>query len=456
MKERMKSILFVLALALVFVGAAKITEAAAVDSVINYKEETVTVAAVSGSTYYQIIKKSDGSDVKAKNWLLATKNDDKDGLPFIIDISALSNTATAYIAVAGAADAETVPAENIITIPVKVKAVKVGLNYDVEKNIDGIYDVVSKVTVTGLAKDKGENFEATENLASYVQLGWKRGANGSWKEAEDFTAKEWEMMKNSNTTLYIRVEKVDKEGKAPAEMRFSKEAKVKIPKTAKAPNVKVDFAKGTVAIKNGMEFRVADGAWIKVAPKAKKSDTTATADFFNVATTTTPKSALTMADLKLGLGNAYKDGADLTLEVRTSATDKKFMSYITKISFKTPAAAPTVTTDLTAAIAVTGSKVTVDLTALAKELGEGYEVAFGADDTTADTVSKYVALEDKVYSFSGTAKFSYKKDSKNTSVLYTDATKLFVRKAATKDDNRKLNGFASAAAEVKIGKAAQK
>ena len=91
-----------------------------------------------------------------------------------------------------------------------------------------------------------------------------------------------------------------------------------------------------------------------------------------------------------------------------------------------------------------------------EDLNGPTSVAFGADDTSADTVSKYVALEDKVYSFSGTAKFSYKKDSKNTSVLYTDATKLFVRKAATKDDNRKLNGFASAAAEVKIGKAAQK
>ena len=49
MREKLKSILFVFALALVIVGAAKVTEAAAADEYsITYSKETVAVKAVSG------------------------------------------------------------------------------------------------------------------------------------------------------------------------------------------------------------------------------------------------------------------------------------------------------------------------------------------------------------------------------------------------------------------------
>ena len=59
------------------------------------------------------------------------------------------------------------------------------------------------------------------------------------------------MLKASNGTLYVAIDgKVANE--KTTEFRMSKEAKVKIPKSAKAPTVKVDYVKGTLGLKNGM------------------------------------------------------------------------------------------------------------------------------------------------------------------------------------------------------------
>ena len=242
MKERIKSILFVFALALVFVGAAKVTEAAAaeVDHYVNYAEEKVEVAAVSGTLYYQIIKAKDGK-INEKAWIAAAKDESNQAHPYVIDISAFANNKDSFIAVAGAANAQS--AEGVITVKALVKSMKVTLDYKVESVTNGLYDIIAEVIVTPV---EGDAKEVTENISQTVTLGWKRGANGNWEKASKFGTTDWQMMKNSNTTLYLRAEKLED-----TLTRFSKEVKVKVPKTAKAPTVKVDFSKGTVAIKNG-------------------------------------------------------------------------------------------------------------------------------------------------------------------------------------------------------------
>ena len=446
MKERIKSILFVFALALVFVGAAKVTEAAAaVKYDVVFEEETIVVEAISGSTYYQVVKDEAGKGLKNTSWIAAAKNEGNAEYPFIIDISALANTKDAYIAVAGDAKAES--AAEVIKVPALVKGIKASLNYKVETVSAGLYQVISEVKVT---PSEGAAVDVKTNISESLQLGWKRGANGDWKDADDFTTVEWQMMKNSNSTLYLRAEKLNGE-----ETRFSKEVKVKIPKTAKAPNVKVDFKKGTVAIKNGMEFRVPGGQWITVAPKAKKGAEGAVDAFFNVAATNTAKAALTMAELKGILGTAYQDGKALTLEVRTSATEKKFMSHVNTITIAaTPVAKEVVEADLTGAIVVSGTKVSIDLSALAEEVGEGYEFAFAGDGADVAAISKYTKLEEKVYEFKTTAKLSYKKTDKSSSKIGYDAiTKVYLRKAAPVE-NGKQSGFAGEVAEIAIGKKA--
>jgi len=450
MKERIKSILFVFALALVFVGAAKVTEAAAaVDKYINYAEEKIEVAAVSGATYYQVVKADSVNAVKDNAWIKAAKDETNVARPYVIDISALANNKDSFVAVAGAPDAE--EATEVFTVKALVKSMKVALNYKVESVTNGLYEVISKVDLTPVTGDKSE---VTTNISQKVTLGWKRGANGVWKDDEEFTTTEWQMMKNSNSTLYLRAEKLGED-----ETRFSKEVKVKVPKTAKAPSVKVDFKKGTVSIKNGMEFRLAgsNGAWITVAPKAKSSDTTASETaFLNVASTKIAKSALTMAELKEALGSGYKAGEALNLEVRTSATDKKFMSYTALVKIEaTPVAALEISTlNLSAAIAVSGTAVTVDLTTLYDAVGEGYEFALTGDGADVAAISKYTALEDKEYEFKTSAKISYKNTAKATvKIGYDAATKIYVRKAA-KLENKKQVGFSGEVFSFSIGKKA--
>lgn len=440
MREKLKSILFVFALALVIVGAAKVTEAAAADEYsITYSKETVAVKAVSGGAYYQVIKADDVEAVKASAWIPAAYNSADDSYPYVIDFSALSNTKDSYIAIAGSADAE--KAAYVIPVVAKVKSIKATLNYKKE-NIGekGIYDVIAKLEVKPVDKDADDlvwNI-GDEELEKFVTLGWKRGANGDWTVATAFKDVDWKMMKNSNTTLYLRVEEMDETGASPADIRFSKEAKVKIPKTAKAPTVKIDYKKGTVAIKNGMEFRVPGGNWIPIGVKVKATEAVSggsvSAEYINKASTTSSVSSLTMEDFKKALGGTYRAATELTLEVRTSATDKKFMSYSTTVKFTTPAEALTSLTTTAAEIrTVTGGVVKFDFKKLATELkDQGYEYAFASADASVKDL-KFTALTDTALEFDTTKKFSYKKmvegKATNTSITYGTIDKLYLRKA---------------------------
>jgi len=454
MKEKIKSILFVFALALVFVGAAKVTEAAAaVDKYIDYENEKIDVAAVSGATYYQIVKDEDGSGLKANAWIKAAKAENNGARPYVIDISALANNKDSFIAVAGDPNAE--DATEVFTVKALVKSMKVTLNYKVEVVTDSLYDVIAKVDVTPV---KGDKKSVDSAIDSQVTLGWKRGANGDWKAASEFKTTEWQMMKNSNTTLYIRAEALGGEN-----TKFSKEVKVKVPKTAKAPTVKVDLKKATVAIKNGMEFRVAgsNGKWITVGASAKNTDTEAsTTEFLNVAKTTIKKSALTMDELKKALGDAYKAGEALNLEVRTSATDKKFMSYAALVEINaTPVAAKNITgLDLSQAIAVvSGTDVTVDLTALYDAVGEGYEFALTGANADVASIDKYTELKDEVITSTTTklksAKYKEVGASRSKTVEYDMITTIYVRKKAEMDGKTQV-GFAGEVFSFSIGKKA--
>jgi len=464
MKEKMKSILFVLALALVFVGATKMTEAkAAEDPKVDYATETISVKVASGSVYYQVVK-DDKAAVKAANWVPAAE--DKENGQFLIDISALSNTKDSYIAYATSPNAT----EKTGTVPVvaKIKSVKASLDYK-EETPNDLYDVIAKLDVKGVAKAKADDhvwpttttsdkWANKGDLSTLVTLGWKRGANGAWELPSAFDAVDWQMMKSSNTTLYLRIEKVDLDGDGKLEeYRYSKEAKVKVPKTAKAPSVKVDYKKGTVAIKNGMEFRQkgssaqsVSGGWITIGVKDSKSSVT---DVFNVEKTKTAKSAVTMDELKKQLN--VNAGDKVTLEVRTSATDKKFMSNIYELDITLPAAAPTIATTAAEIRTVSGDTITFDFTKLVTELdktGKKYEYAIANADIDFAT-SKFTALTSTKLELATSKDVSYKAigtdgKSKSTKVKYNAATTLWVREVG-EYKNAPLK-FAGEAAEIKL------
>ena len=433
MKERMKSILFVLALALVFVGAAKMTEAkAAVTAEVKYNDETVVVKGATGSVYYQVVKDKDAA-VKAANWVPAALGTDE----YLIDISALSNTKDSCIAYATSPDAE--KEEGFIDVVAKIKSVKATLNYKGEAPAN-LYDVIAKLDVKGVAKQKaddrvwpdtttGGKWSGKEELSDLVTLGWKRGANGAWDVAGNFDKVDWQMMKSSNTTLYLRVEGIDLDADGAQESyRYSKEAKVKVPKTAKAPSVKVDYKKGTVAIKNGMEFRKqGDPNWVTVGIKDKNAAATGSA--FNVEKTALAKSSVTMAELKAQLG--LNAGQEYTLEIRTSATDKKFMSNIKELKITLPVVAPTISA--TGIVAVSGDIVTFDFTKL-NSLGTTtkYEYALVKSGSEVDLAgTKFTELAFEKLDVNKDKKVSFKViesgKSKSSSIKYSEVDTLLVR-----------------------------
>lgn len=433
MKERMKSILFVLALALVFVGATKMTEAkATVTAEVKYNDETVVVKGATGSVYYQVVKDKDTA-VKAANWVPAALGTEG----YLIDISALSNTKDSCIAYATSPDAE--EKEGFIDVVAKIKSVKATLNYK-EEAPETLYDVIAKLDLKGIAKQKaddrvwpdtttGGKWSGKEELSDLVTLGWKRGANGAWDVAGNFDKVDWQMMKSSNTTLYLRVEGIDLDANGEQESyRYSKEAKVKVPKTAKAPNVKVDYKKGTVAIKNGMEFRKqGDTNWVTIGIKDKNAATSGSA--FNVEKTQLAKSSVTMAELKGQLG--LNAGQEYTLEIRTSATDKKFMSNIKELKITLPVAAPNAT-GTSIKSAVSGGMITFALDKITGlDANKKYEYVLSKGDIDVAN-TKFVAFDGEALEVNADKKPSYKYidsegKSKSGTAKYSEVDTLWIR-----------------------------
>ena len=105
----------------------------------------------------------------------------------------------------------------------------------------------------------------------------------------------------------------------------SSEAKVKITPQAKAPAVKVDVAKETVAIKKGMDWQVVEIGNTSVAPDDAK---------WTAAGANTK--SMTIADLKVGgsNGTALANDKNYALFVRTTATDKKIASKYSMVTLK--------------------------------------------------------------------------------------------------------------------------
>lgn len=444
--KNFRNIMLVLALALVFVGAVNVTKASAAEPVIKYEYEYVTITEVDAPVYYQVVKKADANTgLKPANWIPAAVKEKT----YYIDFSALSNTKDAYIA--WTTD-NTSDKGTVVTIDAKVKSLKVTLNYAQEEVTAGLDQIISEVTVKGV--DKADD-KADVAPAKYAFL-WKRGANGAWKEEGEFDQLTWDMVKASNATLYISVAGGDGEKESPSAYTYrpSKEAKVKIPKAAKAPNVKVDFVKGTVALKNGMQVReVGEEAWTNVSPYDKAETTNA--EIFNADATKKTKtkvSTVLVGDLLTALGTKVADGNEIKLEVRTAATDKKFASNIANVSFKTPASATAVaeTTAITYVAADKAAKVkaefTIDFaTILESQPADGkydvyeYILVKSTEDKVNFAKQKWTKVpEDGKLNLASKLGKTYKyvkEDGTNVTPKYEETTAIYIRKAADKENS---------------------
>lgn len=312
----------------------------------NYNNETITVTS-DKQVYYQVVKSEEPGTLKPANWIKAAY--DTTNKEYCIDFSSVANGKDAYFALT--TDNEAVKATEVAVVDSVIKSVKVGLNYRTEEIEEGLADVIASLNVKGVdGSDDNEDGTAAE-----YSLKWKRGANGKWTQADDFDQLQWDMLKASNGTLYVAIDgkvKATQGEKTEVEyFRLSKEAKVKIPKSAKAPTVKVDYGKGTIALKNGMQISVNGKKWLTVS-LYDKNETAREQKFHNDPTVVTKVkiSVVTPRELVDAVNTnnldacQYGSNVDLSLMVRTAATDKKFPSASTTIKFKTPSARPDATT----------------------------------------------------------------------------------------------------------------
>ncbi len=491
--KKFKNLMLMLALALFFVGAIGMTKASAEeggdagatspspspsatpseDKIAedkDYASEIIKVTCAK-QVYYQVVKSAEPGKLKAANWIKAAY--DKESV-YCIDFSSVANGKDAFFALTTDNAAE--EAAVVAKVDAVIKSVKVTLNYKTEAIKNGLSDIITTLNVKGVEKED-DNAEGT--AAGYF-LQWKRGANGTWAAADKFGQLDWDMLKASNGTLYVAINGMSGENQSATNFRMSKEAKVKIPKSAKAPTVKVDYVKGTLGLKNGMQVRVgADLDWMDVIAYDKESKGT---DVFALATagaTTSKKvSTVAVADFVAAVKDVLKqtddvkDGAEVTLTVRTAATDKKFPSMEGTVKLVLPKAAPTVPTQ---AVALTYTKADKEndidaayeldfskLFTLGKdEKYSQYEYMFVADKADGTNLAKqkwtklpedgkvdlakYIGKEYKYFKASDESKSS-------GTVKYEAIKAVYIRLAAVKATKEVTGVFASAygVAEVAV------
>ena len=437
------------------------------DFSVEYAKEQIEVNCME-QVYYQIVKTADQKNgLKNANWVKAAKQGNK----YCIDFSATSNGKDAYFALTTDNTKDT--AAVVVTVDAVVKSVKVGLNYKTEVISDkGLADIIASLNVKGVDKTD----DKPKATAAEYQLKWKRGANGTWAEATDFEQIHWDMLKASNGTLYISID--GKAGAETTEFRMSKEAKVKIPKSAKAPNVKVDFVKGTLALKNGMQVRVNDNTeWMDVIAYDKTAEDNGAFALASANLKTGKKvSNVAIADFVAAVKDAnvlnmtsVKDGDALTVEVRTAATDKKFPSMTATMELVLPKAAPAMAAGTTVTYTKADKENDVDA-----EFIIDFKLIQSAGITTEE-LSKYeYILADKAEDKIDFAKQKWTKvpeggkldlssklgktytcaleGGKKATVKYEDTSVIYFRKAAVKPDTKNgVSGvFASATAKATV------
>ncbi len=437
---------------------------------INYEEEELMVN-YEGQVYYTIIKKEDVTSVKANTLIEAARVGETNS--YVIDISTVPVNKVSYIGLAATAVGGNDGMVQIdkVKIAAAPKKVAVKFNWAKEGAEAQGYGLLSSVDVTDTAGKtivykKGATVSATEKELNSENIGlqWRKGQYGNWADLSTLTNVKWKSMCASGATLYIRVKPSNTQG-----MRASKEIKMKI-STPKAPSLKLDVSKLSLAIKNGMEYRKAgQSEWTTVLPFSAKSNTlTPTVKGVNVFDPNTMNtklkiSELTIAEIAAGSNLVAATEADitataLTLEFRMAASAKKPASIkgIIAIPYQMPA--PTCVLSATAGPAVTYSVTTLSVNALDKTEKPGFEYLLiaEADIPKLDMAkAKWAALKGGVkLTDKAITKLTLNDDSKKEYKIGAEGVVMLVRRKGVAGSAKKAAVLASDYAKVVIPVAA--
>lgn len=405
-------------------GAAAPTVEGIVSAYVLYKTEEIEINATK-QVYYCQLKKGDVTSVKPAELIPAVKNGTFE--LYYIDISTIATSKQNFI---GLATTLTPGADGMVPVmPISINAaakkVDFQINWGVEGDAAKSYGILSRVVITGSDGVTTTYDHTGEKKVTTLPIQWRKGSNGDWNDIDKLSRVKWETMRNSGAVLYFRIAAIDQTGQKTGQP-FGKEFKIKLAVT-KAPAVKLDAAKLTLALKNGMQFRVTgqnDSKWKTILPVSKDGkdgsairDTSLTTTFDPYTEQTKTKiNAISLADCYAALGISEPSGTEtVSIDYRMAATNKKPASRTGVIVVPSQTAAPTMTfTADEKGYVISGiTKAAADLT---ENPAFEYTLVLQADLTAGkfdDTTAKWAAAKNNAV---------LKKDNKAAYTL-TDGTK---------------------------------
>lgn len=337
---------------------------------VSYDAAKDELTATTGG-YIYVMKSAESATIKAKTTPLSISASSKVSLVTKAKVKE-GNSAYFYISETKLTEDTSVEPNLVVPAP-SYKKIEVSIDY----YATALGSALNSVIGTPKEGDP-ENIVCAKTAHDTVpQAGLEYSTDGkTWVKTNDGTAplngKKLESFYGK--TLYLRVAGAD--GKNGDAKRASKALKVKIGKQATLKAVKVDVAKGTIALKNGMDYRVLTStavpstikpveavsgssvAWNTILPYNKNgkqdklaNSIVATADFVacspkiedNLGYFTTLKlKSLNITDLKDASDKSWSDENSLIVEARTSATEKKPCSTSVAVLIPRQAAAPAV------------------------------------------------------------------------------------------------------------------
>ncbi|CRZ35188.1 hypothetical protein DFR55_10456 [Herbinix hemicellulosilytica] len=206
-----------------------------------------------------------------------------------------------------------------VTLRPRAKKLAVSISYD---KMDSLSKGESIASLLNIQSSEG----TAANPITYLDLEWKKGVNGSWKELKDLTVEQLEKLQIKGADLYFRISAVNdvstgsREADGTMGRRVSSEVRLKIAKQTTPASVTVDGEKFIAQIKYGKEYRVnytgqtTTPTWVKVTDKSVKG--------------------LALKDIIKNGSNGItpdKKFPAMIIEVRDYATTTKAASKITEI-----------------------------------------------------------------------------------------------------------------------------
>ena len=335
---------------------AQATAPSPVTAGVSYDTETNTITAPIGTVIY-VLKKTEGNTIKAGAACFTVPAAGKIAVDKL-GIKGTKKDAYFYLCDKKYKEAADGIAANFTILGQEAKKITGVIDYTKADIADST--TVLSITATNSAKESIANPECI----------WSAKETGPFAASTEFTGAVLNGMLKNGGTIFVKM--VGKDSPA----TFSSQiVKVKIAKQAKAPKVKYDYKKDTVAISNGFDFAVATktegkysvagNAWFTVLPFLKDAGTETASDSIVATTNFVPLSKKDENATKTASENGnkvsytkYKFKAisvdtvmsqinvsdDFILAVRKSATEKKPASDVTYIEFKKKTAAPIVYT----------------------------------------------------------------------------------------------------------------